>query len=188
MAFKDKFREFQNLTAEGGITLRQVDVERDFDAYLAIYRDADLFRYYLGGVTKLNIPEDTVRVILKNQLKAFKAMRMYIWTIADENDCAAGQIFFSDFEANNKMANIGYFLSRSRWGHGIMSKCVDSVVRFGFDYLELERIYSTVHVDNIASWKVLEKNGFTREGTLRHAFNLPAGLSDCYMYSRLSTD
>ena len=188
MTFKEKMKEFRNLTAADGFTLRQVDMERDFQAYLSIYRDVDLFKYYIGGVSKPNIPEDTVRVIMNNQLKSFKAMRMYIWTIADENDLAIGQILLSDFEANNKMANIGYFLARDKWGQGIMAKCVGAVVRFGFDYLELERIYSTVHIDNIASWKTLEKSGFTREGILRRGFNLPTGLCDCYMYSRLSTD
>ncbi|MBR4000537.1 MAG: GNAT family N-acetyltransferase [Clostridia bacterium] len=185
--FKDKFKNFQNLAADSGITLRQVDPERDFDDYFAIYSDHDLFRYYEGG-PRPGLKPETVRVILNNQIKEFNTARIYSWTIADENDRALGRILLSDFEHNNKTANIGYFLARNRWNQGIMTACIKSVAEFGFAYLELERIYSTVHVDNTASWRALEKNRFAREGLMRHAFNLPCGLCDCYLYARLSTD
>lgn len=186
-SFKDKFKDFQSLVTDIGITMRQVDTERDFDDYFAIYSDHDLFRYYEGG-SKPGIKPETVRVILNNQIKEFNTGRIYSWTIADENDHAIGRILLSNFEHNNKMANIGYFLARNRWNQGIITACIKPVVEFGFTYLELERIYSTVHVDNTASWRALEKNGFTREGLMRHAFNLPGGLCDCYLYARLSAD
>ncbi len=187
MGFKDKFKEFQTLTVGDDIVLRQVDVENDLEEYFSIYSDTDLFRFYEARV-KEGISKESVRVILNNQIKEFNTGRIYSWTIADKKNRALGRILLSDFDANNKIANIGYFLGRDSWGKSIISRCVASVVAFGFSYLELERIYTTVHIENIASWKALEKNGFTREGLLRHQFKAASGLSDCYMYAKLCTD
>jgi len=130
--------------------------------------------------------KDTVFRILLNQVKEFEKARVYSWTITDKiSNKVLGKIFLSDFECNNRIANIGYFLSRDCWGEGIITDSIKSVVEFGFSFLELERIYSTVHIDNCGSWKALEKNGFLREGLLCHCFNINTGLSDCYMYAKL---
>lgn len=188
MAFKDKFQEFYTIQVNNNILLRQVDPEKDLEAYHSIYSDTDLFRFYIGTIKKQGQIE-TVKSILHNQIKDFEKARMYTWTIADlETGTALGRIHLSNFECNHKIANIGYFLARDYWKKGIISACIQPVIEFGFSQLELERIYTTVHPDNIGSWKALEKNGFIREGLLRHCFNLNSGLSDCYMYSRLSTD
>ncbi len=186
MAFKNKFADFENITVNNDLFLRQVDVEKDLESYFNIYKNYSAFKYYEGASE--NITREKVSVILLNQIKAFEKAREYVWTITDKNDKPLGRIHLSNFEANNKIANIGYFLGEKSWKKGIISACILPVIQFGFSYLGLERIYATVHVDNIASWKALEKNGFMREGLLRHSFNISSGLSDCYLYSKLFTD
>jgi len=187
MAFKDYFKTFQSLQVNEKLLLRQVRPESDLDAYFEIYADTDAFRYYGGGGKVLN--RETVLRILNNQIKEFTTARVYSWTIVDaKTDKALGRIFLSDFAYNNKVANIGYFLGRDSWGKGIATACAEAVAAFGFSQLALERIYTTVHPDNTPSWKVLEKNGFRREGHLRHCFETAEGLTDCYMYAKLVWD
>ena len=188
MAFKDKFKEFQTLQVNDTITLRQVCPEQDLEAYHKIYCDTDVSRYCVGAPA--NPPSrDTVMKILNNQIKEFVKMRIYSWTISEiESGKALGRILLSNFEYDNKIANIGYWIGRDSWGKGIISACIKPVVEFGFSHLELERIYTKVHVDNTGSYKALEKNGFLREGLLRHSFQTAEGLCDCYIYSRLYTD
>ena len=187
MAFKDCFASFQEWDVNDRYLLRQVNLEEDLESYSEIYADADVFKYYEGSAVTLD--RDRVLLILKNQMKEFEKARVYTWTIADKQlGKALGRIHLSDFESNNRVANIGCFLHRASWGKGIASACIKPVAAFGFSTLGLERIYATVHTDNISSWKALEKNGFTREGLLRHCFNLQSGLGDCFMYAKLSTD
>jgi len=188
MPFKDKFKDFQTLNVNSSIILRQADPDKDCLAHYEIFNDVDAFRYY-GGVHGDKHSIEKSRKILSNQIKEFEKASVYSWIIADaKTNKTLGRILLSNFEYNNKMANIGYFLGRDSWGKGIISDCIKSVVEFGFSYLELERIYATVHVDNIGSWKALEKNEFLREGLLRHSFNVNNRLFDCYMYSRLNID
>jgi hypothetical protein len=94
----------------------------------------------------------------------------------------------SDFQNNNTAANIGFFINRQYWGRGIVTACVATVIKFGFEYMHLERIFTTVETNNVGSWKALEKNGFLREGKLRHSMMLKDGLHDCFMYAVLAED
>jgi RimJ/RimL family protein N-acetyltransferase len=188
MAFKEKFKKFQSLQVNDEYLLRQVNPEKDLKAYHEIYCDIDAFCFYVGALKETPEISRTMK-ILENQIKEFQKAKVYSWTIAEmKSGKALGRILLSNFESNNKIANIGYWIGRDSWGKGIISNCIKPVVEFGFSYLELERIYTTIHSDNIASWKALEKNGFIREGLLRHCFELHSGLCDCYMYSKLSTD
>ena len=188
MTFKDKFKEFQTLDVNEDIILRQANPDNDCHAHYEIFRDTDAFCYYGGLHGDKHSPEKSWK-ILNNQIKEFEKASVYSWIIADKKSGKAlGRILLSNFEDNNKKANIGYFIGRNSWGKGIISACIKPVVEFGFSYLELERIYTRVHVDNVGSWKALEKSGFLREGLLRHSFNVNNNLFDCYMYSKLSTD
>lgn len=187
MAFKDHFVSFQALDVDSGILLRQVSPEKDLEDYCEIYADAEMFRFYEGAA----VCRDKARVqkILKNQIRAFERASEYTWTICDKaNDKAIGRIHLSNFESGNRIANVGYFINRAYWGKGIISACIGPVADFGFRSLNLERICTTVALDNIGSWKALEKNGFLREGLLRHSFSIQDALVDCYLYARLYTD
>ena len=51
--------------------------------------------------------------------------------------------------------------------YGFATEAVRAVVAFGFDTLELHRIFAFTDVTNVASKRVLEKVGFEKEGVLR---------------------
>ena len=48
-----------------------------------------------------------------------------------------------------------------------MTDAVRLVTHFSFEYLNAIRVYATVFVGNVGSRRVLEKNGFSLDGTLR---------------------
>jgi RimJ/RimL family protein N-acetyltransferase len=48
-----------------------------------------------------------------------------------------------------------------------MSEAVEALVEYGFDELDLVRIYGKAFLFNPASGKVMEKCGFKKEGTLK---------------------
>ncbi len=68
-----------------------------------------------------------------------------------------------------KSAEIGYWIGEPFWGKGIASEAVKLMTDFGFNELNLRRIYAAVFEFNIASMKVLEKNGYLNEGILKKA-------------------
>jgi len=86
---------------------------------------------------------------------------------------------------NNKIAEIGYCLNRSSWGKGYGTEVAASLIEFGFKDLKMHRIAATCDPKNIGSWKIMEKNGMTREGILRENKIIRGNWHDSYIYSIL---
>ena len=68
-----------------------------------------------------------------------------------------------------KSAELGYLLFEPWWNKGIMTEAVRLMADYGFQKLELMRIYACIYDYNAASQRVLEKCGFVREGISRSA-------------------
>jgi RimJ/RimL family protein N-acetyltransferase len=60
-------------------------------------------------------------------------------------------------------AEMGYWLSGSYWGRGIMTAAIRRMVDYGFSTFDIIRIYARPFGTNLASQRVLEKAGFTCE-------------------------
>jgi RimJ/RimL family protein N-acetyltransferase len=66
-------------------------------------------------------------------------------------------------------AATGYVLARDAWGRGYATEALRAVVEIARG-ASVVRLYALCHPDNAASVRVLEKCGFTLEGTLlRHS-------------------
>ncbi|OEJ29628.1 GNAT family N-acetyltransferase [Streptomyces agglomeratus] len=70
-----------------------------------------------------------------------------------------------------RAGKLGYATAASEWGKGYAADAARTMIRFGFRALGLHRISAAIGPDNLASIKLVEKLGFTREGILRdHVF------------------
>ena len=63
-------------------------------------------------------------------------------------------------------------MSSNFWNRGLAMEVVERVTEFGLNELGLKRIQGLVMVENQASIRVLERNGYIREGLLH---NYPFG-------------
>lgn len=81
---------------------------------------------------------------------------------------AAGSIgVFRKDDVYEKSAELGYWLAEAHWGRGVMTEAVRRICREAFDRFDILRIYAEPFADNLGSRRVLEKAGFTCEGTMR---------------------
>jgi RimJ/RimL family protein N-acetyltransferase len=65
-------------------------------------------------------------------------------------------------------AELGYVIAKKYWGKGLTTKAVQQTIQTGFEDLGIKRIEAYVDPTNIASQRVLEKNGFEREAFLKN--------------------
>jgi [ribosomal protein S5]-alanine N-acetyltransferase len=82
-------------------------------------------------------------------------------------------------------AEIGYWLGRPYWGHGLATAVVRTVCAFAFEELGLVRLVAHVFADNHASARVLEKNGFRQEGYLIRHYCKDGRFIDARLYARV---
>jgi ribosomal-protein-alanine N-acetyltransferase len=78
-----------------------------------------------------------------------------------------GEIGFYNYEKKHKKAEIGYKLVRQHWRKGYMSEALESMLDYMYNTMDLNRIQALVDPRNTASFILLEKQGFQREGVLR---------------------
>ena len=100
------------------------------------------------------------------------------------NGKVAGSISLNSVKYGHK-AEIGYWLGKDFRGGGVMSEAIKQVCKFGFDQLKLKRIYARVHVDNESSRRVLEKNGFETEGTMKKEAKRGNKYVDSYLMAKV---
>ncbi len=62
---------------------------------------------------------------------------------------------------------LGYWIGEPYWRQGIATEAVSMICDLGFRQKGIERIYACVLEYNPGSMRILEKNGFVHEGTLR---------------------
>jgi [ribosomal protein S5]-alanine N-acetyltransferase len=85
-------------------------------------------------------------------------------------------------------AEIGYWLAKPYWGQDIMTDAVRAYVEYAFGELKLLRLTAHVFEANMASARVLEKNGFKLEGYQRKHFQKDGEWLDSLSYALLKED
>jgi RimJ/RimL family protein N-acetyltransferase len=88
-----------------------------------------------------------------------------VLTLAIDDGDLAGTIGLTRKDHNR--AELGYWIGVPYWGRGYATEAAEAMVRYGFEVLELNRIYAAYFARNAASGRVMQKIGMKHEGTLR---------------------
>ena len=176
------FNPFHDLETER-LLLRRVD-NNDYKEVLALRSNPETMKY---------IP----RPLLKNEEEAFAHIAMIEnkiinkeginWAITIKDDPRLiGIIGHYRIQVENYRAEIGYMILPEFNGLGIVTEAVKEVVKYGFDIMKLHSIEAVIDPDNIASAKVLEKNGFVKEAHFKENEFHEGHFYDSVIYSILN--
>ena len=78
-----------------------------------------------------------------------------------------GQLYFCQQEPKHLLTwELGYIMSPLYQKQGYGSEAASALVKFGFEQLSIHRVVAHCNPANDASWRLLEKIGFRREGLL----------------------
>jgi RimJ/RimL family protein N-acetyltransferase len=92
-------------------------------------------------------------------------------------------------EQDPGLAAVGYWLRPEARGRGAATVAVQLIARWVFDELDVQRLELTTAPENVASQRVAERVGFTREGVLRGLVATKNdGRRDSVMFSLLPAD
>jgi RimJ/RimL family protein N-acetyltransferase len=85
-------------------------------------------------------------------------------------------------------AELGYWVRRDARGRGVATLALRLVSRWAFDELGFHRLQLHTDVENVASQRVAERAGYTREGVLRAWLVMHGEPRDHVLFSLLSGD
>jgi len=98
-----------------------------------------------------------------------------------------GTIGLYDIDTKNSYAYIAFGIDQKYWGRGITTKAVSLMMKYAFDTMHLRKLISSVFEPNVASRKVLEKNGFEEVGRYRRQGYVPGyGFADEVLFERFN--
>jgi ribosomal-protein-alanine N-acetyltransferase len=83
-------------------------------------------------------------------------------------------------------ANLGYGVARQHNGRGVATRAVGLAVDWAFGKAGLHRLEAGTLLDNHASQRVLEKNGFERIGVARNYLYINDAWRDHVLFQRIS--
>jgi diamine N-acetyltransferase len=97
-----------------------------------------------------------------------------------------GSAGFNPIDKRNRLAECGLFIGvKKYWGKGYGTDALLTLLRYGFDTLNFNRIQLCVMAFNQRAIHVYEKIGFVREGTQREAHFYKGQYWDMHHYSIL---
>ncbi|TXF77410.1 GNAT family N-acetyltransferase [Chryseobacterium sp.] len=88
----------------------------------------------------------------------------------------------------HRKAELGYWLGKDFWGKGYLTEALKAVFEFGFNDLQLNKIYATHFIHNPASGRVMQKAGMEFEGLLKQEYFHQGKFLDVNRYAILKKD
>ncbi|WP_145331423.1 GNAT family N-acetyltransferase [Paenibacillus xylanexedens] len=168
------------------IQLKVIQSQDRDELYSLIDENRVILREWLLWVDKRQSPEDldTVIEIWIRNYEERNGFDAGVWY----NQELVGMIGLHYIDWKNKATSIGYFLSESAQGKGIITTSIRKLSTYLFNELKLNRIVIQCAENNIKSRSIPEKIGFINEGTSRQAQWLYDHYENIVTYSLLSSD
>jgi RimJ/RimL family protein N-acetyltransferase len=133
----------------------------DVDNVWELDHDPEVMRYVSGGQPT---PYSDVRDRSIPRFLTYHREHPGIgyWAMEErETRAFIGRIFLTRVRTDPDALEIGYRLKRSAWGKGYATEGVRALVRKAFVEQRALRVFAYTVRDNRASWRVMEKAGFT---------------------------
>ncbi|WP_313892342.1 GNAT family N-acetyltransferase [Psychrobacillus sp.] len=167
--------------------LKLVEISEKYaENVYSIFSNEEIIRYY--GMSAFTQKEQAVNMI-ESFSKRFEAKSSIRWgIIVKETSEFVGTVGLNNLVISSKRTEIGYDLLPEHWRKGIVSEAVEAVINYCFEELALYRIAAVTFPENEASFKLLLKLGFQKEGLLRGYIYQNEKSNDAFVFSIIRPD
>jgi ribosomal-protein-alanine N-acetyltransferase len=169
---------------DGTIALRE-KTEADVPALVAAVQDPLIPRY-----TRVPSPygeREAGDFIVEQRRRREAGTELSLLVVDPGSDALLGSVG-ARVDRENARAEIGYWVAREARGRGVASRAVVLLGTWLFQSLQLARLQIHTETENLASQRVAERAGFTREGVLRSYELIKGRPIDVVMFSALPGD
>ncbi|MDE6407084.1 MAG: GNAT family N-acetyltransferase [Anaeroplasmataceae bacterium] len=154
--------------------------ESDASLMLECLKDKDVNQYM--NIDGSNMTIDDCKNFIRNSLKDSLSKH---FAIVDNQDRWVGTISLKNIDSKTKVAEYAIITSKEVHGKGLALEATKEILDYGFNTLNLNRIYLNVVEDNIRANKFYLKCGFEFEGTFRQAIYIKNKIYNLNWYAIL---
>jgi RimJ/RimL family protein N-acetyltransferase len=161
------------------LLLRPV-TDSDVPAVVAACQDPELARFIPGFPSPYT--DSHARTWIESRTSLDKSRTFLIVDATNEDLYGAIEVRLGE------IGSIGYWIAKEARGRGIATRSTTLLSRWALTEGGVQRLELTTHPENLASQRVAEKAGFTREGVLRAHSSFREGRRDSVIFSLLPGD
>jgi RimJ/RimL family protein N-acetyltransferase len=169
--------------ATARLTLRPV-AEADLPDLLAVNGD-DAVTRFLPYATWNGLDDARAWLQRMQALEAAATARQFVLALNDSGT-AVGTLLLFKYDAGAQRAEVGYALGRAHQGRGLMAEALRATCTQALGAAGLRRLEAEVDPANAPSNALLQRLGFTREGTLRQRWAGKGRVYDTHIYGLLA--
>lgn len=168
------------------LTLRRFKYSDDDDMLAYWVSDPKIQSMYSEPVYTT---KNEVKELLDKYIQSYKKNDYYRWAIIKkESSVCIGQIAIFLVNSENHFCEIEYCIGSKFQRNGYCSEAVKAIIDFGFSNVNFHKIQVCHKENNMASKGVIQKCGFTYEGTLRDYFYMDGKYVSRLYYSMLKSE
>ncbi|STX55468.1 GNAT family acetyltransferase [Legionella beliardensis] len=137
----------------------------DIDNWQTLHSDQETMKY-LGGTRD----RGTTLQWLKNDIAHYKKHGFCLGSVFERESkmfIGIAGLVYLNYDDNQQDIEIGYQLKKSCWDKGYASELVQSLIKWGFFHLKVNRLVAVTRPDNHKSQRVLEKAKMQYEGKIQ---------------------
>lgn len=158
----------------------------DVPALFALFSDQEVTRYWSwAAFTEIRQAEELLGSIGQH----FVDGSLYQWGIERQSEPGiVGTCTLADVDPANLRAEVGFALGRPYWAMGYAAEALQTLLLFAFTEMGLRRLEADVDPRNERAVRVLEKQGFRREGYARERWRVRGEVCDSVMLGLLASE
>lgn len=163
--------------------LRPLELE-DGRAVVEWMNDREVLRYLTKTIPINSFREDEfLRTLYKDE------KNVHLGIVVRDDHRLIGRVSLVNIDIVSRTAELSLVIGdRGAWGKGYGAEADGLMLRYGFDFLNLHKIYAWVLEGHHHSVRVLEENRLVREGVLREHIYRDGKYHNVVLYSILAPE
>ena len=172
-----------NIVINENIRLELTSVKHALQLFNAIDNSRTHLSEFLPWVDNIQTVQDVTDYLTSCEL--LYRQKKEVSFVIFFKESVVGRIGLHHLNMQNKAGAIGYWLTKSAEGKGVITSACKALIDYGFQDLGLHRIEIKAAVTNFKSQAIPAKLKFKKEGILREAEFLNNQFIDLILYSML---
>ena len=131
---------------------------------------------------------ENTKELVEYWVNEYKNENVFNWIIDLNGEIPIGSITVIKSDLNNRTCEIGYNIGRKYWNNGYATEAIKAVIDYLFKLNIFDTIVAQCFEYNLASSRVLEKNGFKKDGILRNRYIIDGKKVSLFDFSLLKEE
>jgi len=163
-------------------------IDSDLESFLAYRNDLEVAKYQGWGLPYPREKGEDFIAFMKERTALKQGGWIQFAIALKDTDELIGDLGCYIKEDDIRQARIGFTIAAKHWRKGYISEVIPCLLEYLFEDMDIHRVVADCDVDNVASYRTLEKLGFRREAHFVESYLVNGVYASEYHYGLLQRE